>query len=105
MAENAETSLDTQVCASLPRDAQLICASLTAVGITCRRSTSAVAIAADIPSRADIIVLFEEVLDERAVGVLVDAFTASRTMVGFTYNRDRWRRSRKPEESKTGDDE
>jgi len=73
MAENAETSLDTQVFASLPRDAQLICASLTAVGITCRRSTSAVAIAADIPSRADIIVLFEEVLDERAVEVLVDA--------------------------------
>jgi signal transduction histidine kinase len=71
MAENAEMSLDTQVFASLPRDAELICDSLTAVGITCRNSPSPAAIAADIPSRADIIVLFEEALDETAVGVLV----------------------------------
>jgi signal transduction histidine kinase len=66
-------SLDTQVFAFLPRDAQLLCASLTAAGITCRTSTSAAAIAADIPGRADIVVLFEEALDETAVRVLVDA--------------------------------
>jgi signal transduction histidine kinase len=73
MAENVEMSLDTQVFASLPRDAELICDSLTTAGITCRSSTSPAAIAADIPRRADIIVLFEEALDETAVGVLVDA--------------------------------
>lgn len=66
-------SLDTQVFASLPRDAELICQSLTAVGITCRSSSSASAIAAEIPGRADIIVLFEEALNETTVGVLVDA--------------------------------
>jgi signal transduction histidine kinase len=66
-------SLDTQVLASLPRDAQLICDSLTAAGITCRRSASPGAIAADIPGRADVIVLFEEALDEIAIGLLVDA--------------------------------
>jgi signal transduction histidine kinase len=66
-------SLDTQVFASLPRDAQLICASLTAADIPCRSTTSHAAIAADIPGRADIIVLFEDALDETAVGVLVDA--------------------------------
>jgi signal transduction histidine kinase len=73
MAANAEMSLDTQVFASLPRDAELICDSLTAVGITCRSSPSPAAIAADIPGRADIIVLFEEALDEPAVRLLVDA--------------------------------
>ena len=73
MAENAEMSIDTQVFASLPRDAELICNSLTAVGITCRSSPSPAAIAADIPGRADVIVLFDEALDETAVGVLVDA--------------------------------
>jgi FixJ family two-component response regulator len=66
-------SLDTQVFAFLPRDAQLLCASLSAVGITCRISTSTAALAADIPGRADILILFEEALDETAVGVLVDA--------------------------------
>src|ERR1700722_3288399 len=66
-------SLDTQVFASLPRDAELICQSLTAAGITCRSSSSASAIAAEIPGRADIIVLFEEALNETTVGVLVDA--------------------------------
>ena len=73
MAENAEMNLDTQVFASLPRDAKLICDSLTSAGITCRSSPSPAAIAADIPARADIIVLFEEALDETAVEVLVDA--------------------------------
>lgn len=73
MAENAEMGFDTQVFASLPRDAELICASLKAAGITCRSSTSPAAIAADIPGRADIIVLFEEAIDEAAVRLLVDA--------------------------------
>ena len=73
MSESIEMSLDTQVFASLPRDAQLICASLTAAGIACRSSASPAAIAADIPGRADVIVLFEEALDETSVGLLVDA--------------------------------
>ena len=73
MAENVEMSLNTQVLASLPRDADLICESLTAAGITSRSSTSATAIAADIPERVDVIVLFEEALDKTAVGLLVDA--------------------------------
>lgn len=73
MAENAEVSFDTQVFASLPRDAELICASLMAAGITSRRSTSPAAIAADIPGQADIIILFEEAIDEGAVKLLVDA--------------------------------
>jgi signal transduction histidine kinase len=73
MVESVEMSLDTQVLASLPRDAQLICDSLTAAGITCRSSASPGAIAADIPSQADVIVLFEEAFDEIAIGLLVDA--------------------------------
>ena len=65
-------SLNTQVLASLPRDADLICESLTAAGITCRSSISAAAIAADI-DLIDVVVLFEEALDKTAVGLLVDA--------------------------------
>jgi signal transduction histidine kinase len=73
MAENAEPHFDIQVLAALVRDAELICESLSTAGIVCRVSESISVSAADIPERADIVLLFEEALDGNSIGCLTDA--------------------------------
>ena len=73
MAESAETDFDIQVLASLVRDSELICHSLAAAGIACRVGASISAAAADIPGRADILLLFEEALDINSISCLTDA--------------------------------
>jgi len=73
MAENAEPHFDIQVLAALVGDAELICDSLATAGIVCRVSKSISAAAADIPERADILLLFEEALDRNSIGCLTDA--------------------------------
>ncbi len=75
MAERVD--LDIKIVASLPRDAELICSSLTDPGITCRLNSpaTAVAVAAEIPERTDIIILFEEALDQHATECLAEALS------------------------------
>ena len=73
MAGNAEPDLDIQVLASLLRDSELICDSLATAGIACRVSGSITAVAADIPGRTDILLLFEEALDRNSISCLADA--------------------------------
>src|SRR5579863_4011595 len=75
MAENAEPHFDIQVLAALARDAELICDSLAMAGIVCRVSESISASAADIPERADILLIFEEALDGNSIGSLTDALS------------------------------
>jgi len=73
MAENDEPHFDIQVLAALVRDAELICDSLATAGIVCRVSKSISTSAADIPERADIVLLLEEALDRNSIGCLTDA--------------------------------
>jgi signal transduction histidine kinase len=65
--------LDIQVLASLARDAELICHSLATAGIECRVGASVGSVAADIPERADILIVLEEAIDETAIGHLAEA--------------------------------
>ena len=70
-----KVALDIQVVAALPRDAELVCRSLTDQGIMCRSNSKATvaAIASEIPNKTDILILFEEALDQSAIECLADA--------------------------------
>lgn len=75
MSVNADPALDIVIVGRWGRDAELMCQTLGKAGIASRIGASAVEVASDIPGRADILIVVEEVLDAVSVEAVATALS------------------------------